>query len=110
MTERVTGTVVLKDVSSEGLEFLLRHMYTGQAQKEWLVCPKIASELVEYSERYWLSSLRVFCDKNLILAANRMNCLQLLELASLHELHNACDQLRKYVQCKMMPPNLLKSN
>jgi len=101
MIEKTTGHVKLEDTSSEALEFLLRHIYTGQAEKEWLESPKIATELVYSAEKYWLTSLTAFCDKNLIQAANRRNCLSLLELASLHDLNYACDELTKFVHDKM---------
>lgn len=101
MKESRTNRVKIPDISLNTMDCLLRHLYTGQTETEWLSDPKVATELVNAAEKYWLGSLLNFCDKNLVQAANTRNCLQLLELASIHDLEKATDDLTQYVIEKM---------
>lgn len=108
MTESYLGKAYIDDISSETLSCILRHVYTGQVEQDWLSRPQLAKELVYAAEKYWLGYLRSFCDKHLVRAATRKNCLQLLELASLYDLERATDDLTRFVHDKMV--NRLKSS
>jgi len=102
MAESFLGVALVNDISSETLTYVLRHLYTGHVEQEWLSCPEIASELVYASEKYWLSCLRSYCDKHLIRAATRTNCLKLIELANLHNLETAAMELLAFQQDKII--------
>lgn len=89
--------IKLEDVSANTLELVLKHIYTGQMEEEWTANPVTAAELIYASEKYKLPALKEFCNKSLVKNATKKNCYKLLEVAQLHNLEQAAEDLLSYV-------------
>lgn len=95
--ERTKKVIRVDDISANTMELILRHMYTGQLEEEWTTNPVTATELIYASGKYGLIALKEYCNKHLVRAANKNNCYKLMEVAQLHNLDKAAEDLMSYV-------------
>lgn len=95
--DRFGGLIKADDISANTMELILKHIYTGQLEEEWTNNPVTATELIYSSEKYGLPALKEFCNKHLVRAANKNNCYRLMEVAQLHNLEKAAEDLMTYV-------------
>ncbi|CAL8122450.1 unnamed protein product [Orchesella dallaii] len=96
MNEKRRGLVKVEDISAHTMELVLKFIYTGQLEEEWTTNPVTATELIYASEKYWLPALKEFCNKHLVRAATKTNCYKLMEVAQLHNLEQATDDLMAF--------------
>lgn len=97
MNDKTRGVMKVEDISANTMELILKHIYTGQLEEEWTTNPVTATELIYASEKYGLPALKEFCNKHLVKAATKNNCYKLMEVAQLHNLEKAADDLMSYV-------------
>ncbi|ODM91896.1 TD and POZ domain-containing protein 4 [Orchesella cincta] len=96
MNEKARGVVKVEDISANTMELVLKFIYTGQLEEEWTTNPVTVTELIYASEKYWLPALKEFCNKHLVRAATKTNCYKLMEVAQLHNLEQATDDLMAF--------------
>ena len=81
MKEKLSGRVVIEDLSADVVDNLVTFIYTDSAPDIW----ELAAELLMAAEKYNIARLKAVCELHLALSLNLDNVVDLLVLADLHD-------------------------
>lgn len=96
MAEKSSGVVETPEIGSDAMNIILHYIYTGKLHENWKSADM--TELLNGADQYGLDGLIQYCNHLLITLANDQNAKYLLEVAKLHELNHAEEDLSKYIK------------
>lgn len=98
MQERENGSMVITDLSLECIKIMLMYIYTGELDNGWKNVPR---DMVMAADKYSLSSLLDFLNRELHCLCTVANALELRRLAKLHELDIAVRKITLFIMANI---------
>lgn len=98
MQEKRSGVVETPEIGSHAMEVILHYIYTGKLHPNWSKNVEEVSELLRAAEQYECDGLVQYCNHLLITLCTEQNAKHLLEIAKLHELNHAEEDICKYLK------------
>lgn len=96
MQEKSSGVVETPEIGSRAMNIILHYIYTGKLHPDWKDADM--RELLNGADQYGLDGLIQYCNHLLITLCNDQNAKYLLEVAKLHELNHAEEDICKYIK------------
>lgn len=94
MQERTNGVLIIRDLSIESVQIMLKYIYTGKLDQGWKNLPE---EMVRAADKYDLPILLDFLDRRLHSVCTVANALKLRRLAKLHQLDTAVKNINTFI-------------
>lgn len=94
MKEARTGEVIIEDVSPKTMQIVLKFMYTGKIDPEWI---EVAANLIYASDKYQLTYLKKYVDENISLACTLDNVINIRKMAELYKLPMALTVTENFI-------------